>query len=341
MSQIVNVPVGNIDHNPSRLLKRYPYIESKIEALKRSMQQDGIGCWEGIIARRSGARYEIAFGHHRVKAAKEIGLKEIPLIVRQLDDKQMLQFMGRENLDDYAASFTIMLETWEAAEKFCASGRPEAKVEPVDIARLLGWVRGSSQYPTSVKMTDIASACYAAHKLIAGGHMDRETLSGLQVNAARQIVERAWSRMEQLERLASKDKRPRAEVEHAKKQVAKGAKETAREVKAGRVASRDIRGRVDVNAYRHAKDAKRVSPLFDAFGKALAESVSNMLADDSTSTKLQSVVAALGKIELDTDKKIVERLVFELAGLEKRAGKWHERMSKKPGTVTNLKVAKS
>ena len=37
------------------------------------------------------------------------------MVVRDLDDKQMLQFMGRENGEDYNADFLVMLEIWEAA----------------------------------------------------------------------------------------------------------------------------------------------------------------------------------------------------------------------------------
>lgn len=338
-SKIIIVPLDLIDSNPSRLHKKYPYIESKLDALRRSMKQDDVGCWEGIIARKVDGRYQLAFGHHRVRAAKDVGLKEIPLIVRDLTDKQMLQFLGRENLDDYAASFTVLLETWEAAERFCLASAEGREVQAIDLARLLGWIvpRAGSR-SAEYKTTSIADACNAAHRLIAGGHMERQTVEGLSVKAAREIVERAWSRMEQLERVGRQQKHSHTQIERAKKHVGKAVVETARKVKAGTVAQRDIRGQVDLEAYRHAKDAKQVSPLFDAFGKALAESISKMLRDDTAATKLQAVVDSLGKIEQESDWAIVKRVLFELGDIQERAAGWHKKISRKPATVTNLKL---
>jgi ParB family chromosome partitioning protein len=346
VSKIEMVSLSKIDANPCRLLKKYPFIDNKLEALERSMKEPEIGCWEGIIARAAtdDGRYEIAFGHHRVQAAKNIGLKEIPLIVRQLDDREMLQFMGRENLDDYAASFMVLLETWEAAEKYVEKDLEPVhrhSVQVIEIARLLGWVisRGGSRSGEQT-MTNTAKACNAAHKLIVGGHLARETLDGLTMNEAREIVERAHFRVEELSRMASEKKRPHAEVAKAKSHVAKAVKETAREVKAGKVANRDIRSRVDLNAYIHAKKSKKVSPLFDSFGKAVAESISKMINDDAASVKLKAIAEALGKIELDQDHQTVARILFELERLGERSEKWHGRLSKKPATVTALKLLK-
>ena len=62
------------------------------------------------------------------------------LYVRDLTDKQMLEFMGRENLEDYNADFLCMLETWEAGSVFLAASAAKP-TQPLDIARLLGWTR--------------------------------------------------------------------------------------------------------------------------------------------------------------------------------------------------------
>jgi hypothetical protein len=62
----------------------------------------------------------------------------------------MLQYMGRENLEDYNAVFLIQLESWEAALKsgfapLHSGNRPQQ----VEIARLLGWLEfhGSAKTP--------------------------------------------------------------------------------------------------------------------------------------------------------------------------------------------------
>src|SRR4051794_256634 len=99
-------------------------------------------------------------------------MKTVPLILRPLTDEQMLQFMGRENMEDYNAVFLILLESWEAVLKSglpCLQGRtPKA----IDVARLLGWTRIRSDRGDD-KMNDTAAACNAAFVLIEGGHMTR------------------------------------------------------------------------------------------------------------------------------------------------------------------------
>ena len=97
MPEIVTAAIGSIAINPYRRLHAYPYIESKIEALQRSIKE--VGLWPSVIARPLTEKlwkYEQAFGHHRVEAARRSGLTEIPLIVEALTDRQMLQYMGSE-----------------------------------------------------------------------------------------------------------------------------------------------------------------------------------------------------------------------------------------------------
>src|SRR5204863_6159032 len=84
-----------IDANPHRNLTTYPWIEPKIEQLVRSIHD--VGFWVGVIARPHSGRYQMAFGHHRIEAARRVGLTEVPLILQQLDDADMLRFMAREN----------------------------------------------------------------------------------------------------------------------------------------------------------------------------------------------------------------------------------------------------
>lgn len=92
-SRMEMVLIESIDANPHRQIDKYPFIERKIEALMRSYTE--VGMWEGIIARQNGNRYEIAFGHHRLEAARRSVIGALPVIVRELTDAQMLQFMGR------------------------------------------------------------------------------------------------------------------------------------------------------------------------------------------------------------------------------------------------------
>jgi hypothetical protein len=115
------------------------------ELQKLSASYKDIGVWAGVIGRKVGNRFEIAFGHHRIEAAKRSKMKEVPIIIEKLTDAEMLRYMGRENGEDYNADFLVMLETWDAAVDYLKShpeeisaARPE-RIQTVEIARFLGW----------------------------------------------------------------------------------------------------------------------------------------------------------------------------------------------------------
>jgi len=53
----------------------------------------------------------------------------------------MVQFMGRENMEDYNADFLCMLETWEAGVRFLETPAKAGVIKPIKIAELLGCIR--------------------------------------------------------------------------------------------------------------------------------------------------------------------------------------------------------
>lgn len=332
MTELLSVPIDVIDANPFRLLAHYPYNEHKLEILQRSIAD--VGLWEGVIARFKENRYEIAFGHHRIEAARRSGLANVVLIVRDLNDEQMLQFMGRENMEEYNADFILMLETWEAGSVFCPYVDGQSR-QPIDVAKLLGWTTVHSKRG-SVLMNNTARACNAAYSLIAGGYLSRDDLAGIPISIGFQIVERAQARMEQLEALGKQGKRSTGEIEGAKQQVGKGAKETVRQYKDGQLSQNELRGQVDVNAYRHARKSKKVGPLLTVFAKNLADSLAKLLKDDTNASKLAEIQKVVADITLDEDKQLLARIDFELGSLVERSQMWQRRIVPLSSKVVSL-----
>jgi len=317
MSELVTVPLEEIDSNPYRDLAIYPFVEKKVAALKRSIKT--VGLWEGVIARKVDDRYQTAFGHHRIEAAKREGLTEATIILRDLDDKQMLQFMGRENMADYNADFLTMLQTWDAAVTFSPSKDGE-KGYPVDIAILLGWTQDRSD-SDRVQMNRTADACNATYKLLQDGFLKRADLVGLTVSQAREICTRAQADVDRIVKIAKKTGRPVTQITAAKEQIAKAVVQTAKESRRGQVAQKDLRSRVGINAYRYDRKSKKKSPLFGQFGKELSNGINKMLNEDATAIKLNEVKNALGDITLKADKVTVARIQWELNELASRATK--------------------
>jgi ParB-like chromosome segregation protein Spo0J len=333
MAQIANVALSALKPNPHRALESYPFIPRKVESLIRSIND--VGMWESIIARPSGDGYQIAFGHHRVEAARQAGIKTVPVIVKDLTDEQMLQYMGRENGEDYSTDFLVMLNTWEGAVKF---GRHAG--QDLSIAKLLGWVSArSGDRSNEVKANDTAQACAAAYSLLTEGHINRSDLRGLSVRAAGEIVARTKSRIDQTKVIAQKTDRPEHEVKQATQAIAKAAQITARQVRDGEVTQKELRSKVDENAYKVAIQSKvKESPLFAAFGTNLVASLEKMLKDDSAAERLQSIVDALPVIRQEQDKEIVRNIDYWLGEVALRAQSWQKKTIPTSEKVVALKA---
>jgi ParB family chromosome partitioning protein len=99
------VSLSSIEANPFRDLKTHPFDKRKLEALERSIEH--VGLWEGLIGRPAGQGYQLAFGHHRLEAARKSKLTTVPLIIRDLTDEEMVGFMGRENMEDFNSDFLL------------------------------------------------------------------------------------------------------------------------------------------------------------------------------------------------------------------------------------------
>jgi hypothetical protein len=324
MSNIQTIPIDSIDANPFRDTAKYPYVQRKLDALKRSIND--VGLWVGINARKKGNRFELAFGHHRYEAARQLGLTTIDVVVADLSDEQMLGYMGRENMEDYNADFLTMLETWEAAVAW--KSRDFHSTQPVETARLLGWTQTREITRGTDQMNRTADACNAAHTLLRDGHLKREDLHDLTVNEAREICTRAAANIDRIEKAGKAFGTPANQIKAAKDAVVKAVKTTAKETRAGTVAHKDLRGRVDTNAYKHAQSSKvKDTPLFAIFGKALASGIAKMLKGDSTADRLDEVIKAIGHVRLEEDRAVVRRLDFELGELANRASKYQRRLT--------------
>jgi hypothetical protein len=103
--EITTARLSDVLPNPYRNLNDYPIDQAKCEQLAHSINETGF--WLGIRARRNNAgQLEIAFGHHRIAAAKfALGENhEAQFEVGEFSDLEMLRMMAHENADVYARS---------------------------------------------------------------------------------------------------------------------------------------------------------------------------------------------------------------------------------------------
>lgn len=82
---------------PNKYQPRKFFDETELDKLAESIKQYGI--INPILARKKDDKYEIIAGERRFRAAKKIGLTEVPVIIKNADEQQMAELALIENLN--------------------------------------------------------------------------------------------------------------------------------------------------------------------------------------------------------------------------------------------------
>jgi len=81
---------------PSPLQPRKEFVMEQLAELMESIRQHGI--IQPLIVRQVGGKLELIAGERRFRAARELGLPEVPVIIREAEDREVLEMALIENL---------------------------------------------------------------------------------------------------------------------------------------------------------------------------------------------------------------------------------------------------
>jgi ParB family chromosome partitioning protein len=87
-----SIPIEDIDPNPNQPRQNV----GDLSELTASIREKGV--LEPILVRRKGSRFQIVAGERRYRAAVEGGLPEIPCVVKDLTDPEVMEIALIENL---------------------------------------------------------------------------------------------------------------------------------------------------------------------------------------------------------------------------------------------------
>lgn len=88
------LPIGKI--RPNKEQPRRNFEETALDELADSIKQNGV--LQPILVRKKGSTYQIVAGERRFQAAKRAGLKEVPVIIREVSDEDVFKLALIENL---------------------------------------------------------------------------------------------------------------------------------------------------------------------------------------------------------------------------------------------------
>lgn len=122
--EIKMIKIDELRSNPYQPRKNFDPVA--LQELSSSIKEHGV--FQPIIAKKSIKGYEIIAGERRVKASTLAGLKEIPAIIRDFSDNEMMEIallenLQRENLNaiEEASAYKNLLETLNLTQEQLAT----------------------------------------------------------------------------------------------------------------------------------------------------------------------------------------------------------------------------
>lgn len=134
------VAIGDIDPNPGQ--PRKDFDEEKLQGLANSIDVSGI--IQPLIVRENGRRYTLVAGERRWRAARLAGLKQVPVLVRDYSDAEIMEVALVENLQrsdlnpvEEAAGIQLLIQQHDLTQEEVAARLGMSRPAVTNSLRLL------------------------------------------------------------------------------------------------------------------------------------------------------------------------------------------------------------
>ena len=157
--KIIEIPLEEIKKNPYQ--PRTYFNEEKLNELKDSIEKNGL--LQPIIVKKAIKGYYIIAGERRYRAFELLGKKEIPAIIKEMTDEEMMVFAVLENLqrEDLSAleeseSYKNLMDKMSLTQEELATKLGKSRPYIANSLRLL-------KLPTEIKIKLEQGLISAAH----------------------------------------------------------------------------------------------------------------------------------------------------------------------------------
>lgn len=140
INRVINVQFEKI--KPNHLQPREDFNVESIAELAQSIKEKGV--IQPLLVRHKGNDFELIAGERRLRAAKMLGLKEVPVIVRDANDQESLELalienIQRENLNpiEEARAYQYLIDKFSFTQERIGQVLGRARVSVTNTLRLL------------------------------------------------------------------------------------------------------------------------------------------------------------------------------------------------------------
>jgi len=138
--EIIYVQTDQIKPNPFQ--PREDFDNQSIEELAQSIKEKGV--IQPLLVRRKGDAYELIAGERRLRAANILNLKELPIIVKNVEDRDSLEMALIENIQrqglnpiEEAHAYQYLVDKFEVTQEKISEVLGKSRVSITNTLRLL------------------------------------------------------------------------------------------------------------------------------------------------------------------------------------------------------------
>ncbi len=138
--KIIYAQISQIKPNPFQ--PREDFDSQGIEELAQSIKEKGV--IQPLLVRRKGDYYELIAGERRLRAANSLNLKEIPIIVKDVEDRDSLELALIENIQrqdlnpiEEAHAYQYLIDKFQVTQEKISEVLGKARVSITNTLRLL------------------------------------------------------------------------------------------------------------------------------------------------------------------------------------------------------------
>ena len=177
---------------PNPYQPRKVFDATKLKDLVSSIKERGV--IQPLIVRKSGKKYEIVAGERRWRAAKEVGLKTVPAVVREYDDSAMMEVALIENMQrsdlnpiEEAEGLKNMMEKLEITQADVAKKIGMSRTAVTNALRLLNLPETIKEHISKRELT--VGQARPLLGLEKTGHMEELATKAIEENWSSRIIE--------------------------------------------------------------------------------------------------------------------------------------------------------
>ena len=138
--EIIYVHAEQVKANPFQ--PREDFNQQNIDELAQSIKEKGV--IQPLLVRRKGDNFELIAGERRLRAAKSMGLKEIPVLVRDVSDQDSLELALIENIQreelnpiEEAHAYQHLMDKFQVTQEKISEVLGKSRVSITNTLRLL------------------------------------------------------------------------------------------------------------------------------------------------------------------------------------------------------------